>query len=81
MKKQTLILLFAVVLSAFACQKQAYPDLGDGLYAEFKTNKGTFVTELFYKAAPLTVANFVSLAEGTNENVDSTYKGKKYPLE
>ena len=78
MKKQTLILLFAVVLSAFACQKQAYPDLGDGLYAEFKTNKGTFVTELFYKAAPLTVANFVSLAEGTNENVDSTYKGKKY---
>lgn len=78
MKKQSLILLFAVVISAFACQKQAYPDLENGLYAEFKTNKGTFLTELYYKATPMTVANFVSLAEGTNENVDTTYKGKKY---
>ena len=78
MKKQTLLLLLAVAFSAFACQKEQYPDLKDGIYAEFKTNKGTFVAELFYKATPITVANFVSLAEGNNQMVDSSYKGKKY---
>src|SRR5690606_31965729 len=30
------------------------------------------------KLAPITVANFVSLAEGTNTLVDSIYRGKKY---
>ena len=78
MKKQTLFLLLAVAISAFACQKEPYPDLNDGIYAEFKTNKGTFVAELFYKATPITVANFVSLAEGDNQMVDSSYQGKKF---
>ena len=78
MKKQTLLLVLVIAFSAFACQKEKYPELKDGIYAEFKTNKGTFVAELFYKATPITVANFVSLAEGDNQMVDSTYKGKKY---
>ncbi|MBW2961162.1 peptidylprolyl isomerase [Mesonia aestuariivivens] len=78
MKKQTLLLLLAVAFSAIACQKEQYPELKDGMYAEFKTNKGTFVAELFYKATPITVANFVSLAEGENQMVDSTYKGEKF---
>jgi peptidylprolyl isomerase len=71
-----LMLLFALV-TATAC-KDKYPDLKDGLYAEIVTNNGTMVLELEYKKAPITVANFVSLAEGTNTLVDSAYLGKKY---
>jgi peptidylprolyl isomerase len=48
------------------------------VYAEFNTNKGVFVAKLHHEESPLTVANFVELAEGRNELVDSAYKGKKY---
>lgn len=76
MKKITLILaLAAVVLSS--C-KSKYPNLEKGLYAEFVTNKGTFVAKFYDEATPLTVANFVELAEGTHPLVDSLYKGKPY---
>jgi peptidyl-prolyl cis-trans isomerase A (cyclophilin A) len=38
-----------------------------GLYAIFNTSEGTIVTRLFEKEAPVTVANFVDLAEGKRE--------------
>lgn len=68
---------FGVLALLMSC-KEKYPDLKDGMYAEFVTTKGTMVAKLFYKKAPNTVANFVSLAEGTNTLVDSIYKGKKF---
>jgi cyclophilin family peptidyl-prolyl cis-trans isomerase len=37
----------------------------EGLFAVFETSRGDIVVELFYKQAPLTVTNFVGLAEGT----------------
>ncbi len=75
MKKITLVLLLA--LTVVSCQNK-YPDLPNGVYAEVITNKGTFVAKLYNEATPLTVANFVSLAEGTNQMVDDKHKGKKF---
>ena len=41
-----------------------------GTYANFKTSEGTIVCELFEKDAPVTVANFIGLAEGTKDWTD-----------
>ncbi|HNQ96459.1 MAG TPA: peptidylprolyl isomerase [Treponemataceae bacterium] len=46
----------------------------DGLYAVIETPKGSMTLELFYEKTPLTVCNFVGLAEGT---LDAA-KGKPY---
>lgn len=46
----------------------------DGVFALIQTKKGDILIELFYKDVPLTVTNFVGLAEGT---LDAA-KGKKF---
>ncbi|MHC5309385.1 peptidylprolyl isomerase [Myroides sp. LJL116] len=77
MKKMT-GLLFSIIALFTACTSTQKTDLPDGLYAEIITNQGVILADLEYQKAPVTVANFVSLAEGENPYVDEKYKGKKY---
>ena len=73
------IQLFAagLLISSTSCQEQ-YPDLGDGMFAEFVTSKDTIIIQLFYDKVPLTVANFVGLADGTHPMLPDSLKGKPY---
>ena len=75
---KTLQLLVLFLLITAASCKEDYPDLEDGLYAEFITTKDTMIAKLYYDKVPVTVANFVALAEGTHPMVDEEFKGKPY---
>ncbi|TXD49601.1 MULTISPECIES: peptidylprolyl isomerase [unclassified Polaribacter] len=70
--------LFSAFLLINACQSAKYKDLKEGLYAEIKTNKGDVLLELYPNDVPMTVANFVSLAEGTNTKVSDSIKGDNF---
>ena len=75
--KKIYVVVLVVIGTMFSCNDK-YPDLEDGIYAEFITSEGVMVTELYYDDAPATVANFVALAEGTHPGVDSIYAGKPF---
>jgi len=76
MKKSIAILLLTVI-SFYSC-KDKHSNLPDGLYAEIETNEGSIIVELDYKKAPITVANFITLAEGKNEFVTESLRKKPF---
>lgn len=56
-------------------------ELKDGIYAKINTDKGDILLELEYKRCPMTVCNFVGLAEGTlsrKEKGKPFYDGLKF---
>ena len=65
MKTFLLSTLSVFTLATIMPTNAADSKLADGLYAEFDTAKGKIVCQLEFEKTPLTVANFVGLAEGT----------------
>jgi peptidylprolyl isomerase len=66
----SLSLLFGLGLLTVPSMSNAAEDkkLADGLYAEMETSKGKILLQLEFEKTPLTVANFVGLAEGTKDS-------------
>jgi cyclophilin family peptidyl-prolyl cis-trans isomerase len=77
MKRSSFVLL-AITAVLFSCKPSKYTDLGEGLFADIQTTKGDIIIKLEYRKTPLTVANFVSLAEGENPFVSEEFKDRKY---
>lgn len=80
--KKHIALLIALVLSSatvFAQKKAKLPkNLEPGIYAAFYTSKGLIVAKLEAEKAPMTVANFVGLAEGDFTAFDTIKFSKPY---
>jgi cyclophilin family peptidyl-prolyl cis-trans isomerase len=82
MKIKIITLFLFGMLNAFSqiTKNPGFPkDTINGIFAEFITSKGKIKAILDYKTSPLAVANFMTLAEGTNNYItDEKLLGKPF---
>ena len=69
--------LIAVIILNSSCTDPMLRDLPDGLFAFVEADSGNFVINLDYIRAPMTVANFVGLSEGS---IPNSYKDQGEPF-
>ena len=67
------IALFIVLLSSIFFISCSATKKDDGMYAKIITNKGEIVLSLHYDKTPLTVANFICLAEGLMPDIQKPF--------
>jgi cyclophilin family peptidyl-prolyl cis-trans isomerase len=67
-----------VTTKTSSAPKMATSNVNEGIFADIETSKGKITVQLEYKKTPITVANFIALAEGTNPYVKTDLKGKPF---
>jgi peptidylprolyl isomerase len=72
--RMSIFLMIGVIFILCTVETVDAQNLGDGLFARITTNRGDIVVRLEYQRAPLTVCNFVALAEG---RMDAA-RGRRY---
>jgi len=70
--------ILVLIMSLTSCKTTKYNNLDDGMYADIGTDRGDILLKLEFEKTPITVANFVSLAEGTNTFVAEKFNGKPF---
>jgi peptidyl-prolyl cis-trans isomerase A (cyclophilin A) len=78
-----LLLALTAFIGSTSAQVVDEKKLGDGIYAKIYTDKGNILIQLHYDKCPMTVANFVGLAEGKMPNSEKPlgtpyYDGLKF---
>ena len=63
-----IVVLLLLIFTAGESISAENPPLADGLYAKIITSKGDILIKLEFEKTPLTVTNFVGLAEGTKNS-------------
>ena len=77
MKIKSILSLSIAAIFLYSCGG-AHPNLEQGVYAKMTTSKGEMLLELHSDLTPVTVASFVSLAEGNSKRVSDQYANQPY---